>query len=87
MAAESAEEREARLQELRTNQHERLATESAEERLQQVSTDHGERLAAESAEEREAKHKLNTTIHITSSHYSRISHSNAYTLVSSGSPQ
>ena len=79
----------ARLKQVRTDQHERLAAESAKEkeaRLIQVRADQHERLAAESAEEREAKHKFNTTIHITSLDYGKTSHSNAYTMVSSGSP-
>ena len=54
LATESAEEREARLQQMR----DQLAIESVEERearLQQMSTRQRERLATESAEEREAR--------------------------------
>ena len=57
-ATESAEEREARLQQVRSAQDRRIATESAEERearLQQVRSAQDRRIATESAEEREAR--------------------------------
>ena len=47
---------------MRTDQCDR---QSAEARLQELRTNQHERLAAELAEERETKHKLSTTIHIT----------------------
>ena len=58
LAAETPEEREARLQHMSTYQHERLAAETPEERearLQHMSTYQHERLAAETPEEREAR--------------------------------
>ena len=57
IATESMEEREARLQQVRSAQDRRIATESAEEReahLQQVRSAQDRRIATESAEEREA---------------------------------
>ena len=57
LATTSMQEREARLQQMSTLQHQRLAVESAEEaeaRLQQAR----DRLAAESVEEREASLQL-----------------------------
>ena len=55
LAAETPEEREARLQRMSTNQSERLAVETPEERktrLQQLSTNQRERLAVETPEEK-----------------------------------
>ena len=55
LAAESAEEREVRLQLMKINQCQKLSAESAEQRkarLQELRTNQHERLAAESAEER-----------------------------------
>ena len=54
LAAESAEEREARLLQLSASQCERLAAETAEEREARLQS-RRERLAAETAEEREAR--------------------------------
>ena len=58
IATESAEQREARLQQVRSAQDPRIATESAEERearLQQARSAQDRRIATESAEEREAR--------------------------------
>ena len=58
IATESMEEREARLQQVRSAQDRRIATESAEERearLQQVRSVQDRRIATESADEREAR--------------------------------
>ena len=57
-AAESAEQRAARLQQISTAECERRAAVSAEQRaawLQQISTTQSERVAPESAKEREAR--------------------------------
>ena len=58
IAAESTEEREARLHQLSVTQRQRIAAESTEERearLQQLSVTQRQRIAAESTEEREAR--------------------------------
>ncbi len=58
LAAETEEERDARLQQMRITQHERLAAETEEERdarLQQMRTTRHERLAAETEEERDTR--------------------------------
>ena len=58
MATESAEEREARLQYVRSAQDRRIATESAEERearLQQLRVAQQQRIATETSEEIEAR--------------------------------
>ena len=58
VAAEGPEEREARLQQVRSSRAERLATETVEERearLQQMRSSRAERLATETVEEREAR--------------------------------
>ena len=58
IAAESSEEREARLQLLRRNQEQRIAAETSEERearLQLLRRNQEQRIVAESSEEREAR--------------------------------
>ena len=58
IAAESTEEREARLHQLSVTQRQRIAAESTEERgarLQQLSVTQRQKIAAESTEEREAR--------------------------------
>ena len=58
LADETAEEREARLQQMTASNHARLAAETAEEResrLRQMTASNHVRLAAETAEEREAR--------------------------------
>ena len=58
IAAESTEEREARLHQLSVTQRQRIAAESTEERearLHQLSVTQRQRIAAESTEEREAR--------------------------------
>ena len=60
-AAQPTEEREARLQQFRVSQHERLAAETGEERearLRLLSASQRERLATETGEEREARLRL-----------------------------
>ena len=58
LATETAEERQARLQRMSANQHEKLASETVDERearLEQMRANQHERLASETVDEREAR--------------------------------